>query len=79
MHLNPIHLPVPSYLPSALKTCPFLPQINFKRNGKKNLIAEAVVWNIESHSIPVSPYIFTYKCSLQVRGHEESESLKVRS
>lgn len=31
---------------------------------EKNLIMDAVVWPVGSHSLPVSPFIFTGKCSL---------------
>lgn len=61
IHLDPIHLPVSSYPPSALP-CQLPPdpannKIREKRktvNKLENVILEAVLWHKESHSVPVS-------------------------
>lgn len=67
VHLDPIHLPVSSYPPSALPCqLPPVPTNNKIRERRKkvnkmeNVVLEAALWHSESHNIPVSPSIYLY-------------------
>lgn len=60
MHSNPAHLSFLLLPPSAYAKL----KQNQKTN-KNNLSLWAVVWPSESHSISVSPYIFTFKRQLK--------------
>lgn len=72
---NPTQLPFPLPLPSAFVTDPAQKKTKFKsiakkteteeKTNKQNLGMETAVWPSESHSVPLSLGIFTYKCSLQ--------------
>jgi hypothetical protein len=58
MYPNPIHLPIPSYLPSALTTSPRKENdSNNNQKENKNLTVETAVCHSVSHSTPfLSPW-----------------------
>ena len=65
--MYPIHLPVSSYQLCALpcKPPPALANNKIRKKRKKvnkmeNVVLEAALWHVESHSISISPSIYLY-------------------